>query len=202
MLDQSVGKDHEVEVAIAAGAHCVRSDHNQLELALLNLVINARDAMPDGGIIRVELDAERKDGGDEIVIRVIDQGEGMSADTQRRAVEPFFTTKAQGRGTGLGPGAGVRGDAAVGRFGRHRQQGRARDRRSRCGSRRATRRQRRAAARHRRFAAKRGRCGCCWSMTIRPCARRSPRSFEDGGHIVDSVGDGRVALTAIEHCRL
>jgi CheY-like chemotaxis protein len=86
-------------------------DRNQLESAILNLAINARDAMPDGGrlIVRTEnvsLDAKREiaslDAGDHVVITVGDSGCGMSPEVVARAFEPFFTTKPQGRGTGLG----------------------------------------------------------------------------------------------------
>jgi PAS domain S-box-containing protein len=85
-------------------------DANQLEMALLNLCVNARDAMPDGGAITVAASAERPpaDVGvrrrDETHVRlsVIDTGVGMDAETVKRAVEPFFSTKGLGKGTGLG----------------------------------------------------------------------------------------------------
>jgi CheY-like chemotaxis protein len=90
-----------------------RCDANQLENALLNLAINARDAMPDGGTLtittsNVELTAEsvrRLPGvaaGDYVLIQVADTGTGMSPDTVARAFEPFYTTKPIGQGTGLG----------------------------------------------------------------------------------------------------
>jgi PAS domain S-box-containing protein len=83
-------------------------DPTQLEMAILNLAINARDAMPEGGTITIE--AERQviaadpelEPGDYIVIRVADTGVGMSSEVARRAFEPFFTTKGVGKGTGLG----------------------------------------------------------------------------------------------------
>jgi CheY-like chemotaxis protein len=84
-------------------------DANQLELAILNLTLNARDAMPDGGDIilaaREESVAASNTGleaGNYIRVSVIDTGEGMDEDTLRRATEPFFTTKGVGKGTGLG----------------------------------------------------------------------------------------------------
>jgi len=76
----------------------IRADRNQLEQVLLNLILNARDAMPDGGEVSIETG-----GGDEIaVLTVRDTGTGMDQETLRRAFEPFFTTKEIGQGTGLG----------------------------------------------------------------------------------------------------
>jgi signal transduction histidine kinase len=90
----------------------IRIDPGQFEAALLNLALNARDAMPDGGMLRIEArnvmveagDAERHtiQPGDHVVIEIGDTGVGMEADTARRAFEPFFTTKGVGKGTGLG----------------------------------------------------------------------------------------------------
>lgn len=77
-----------------------QSDQDQLELALLNLAVNARDAMPGGGTIK--LSAEASDDGEWVVIRLSDTGTGMPPDVLARAVEPFFTTKERGKGTGLG----------------------------------------------------------------------------------------------------
>lgn len=86
------------------------ADRNQIELAILNLAINARDAMPLGGSLVLEtrngtLAAPQEDGlapGDYVAIAVTDTGSGMSPETLARAVDPFFTTKAEGKGTGLG----------------------------------------------------------------------------------------------------
>ena len=83
-------------------------DHNQVELALLNLVVNARDAMPGGGRLRIALDLQRPPPGDELPpgdylrLGVTDAGHGMDLATLRRAVDPFFSTKGPGKGTGLG----------------------------------------------------------------------------------------------------
>ena len=83
-------------------------DPNQFELALLNLAVNARDAMPDGGHIEISVDsvvARGKAGlpdGDYVCVQVKDTGAGMNEGTLRRAIEPFFTTKILGQGTGLG----------------------------------------------------------------------------------------------------
>jgi len=199
MLDQSLGTDHVVELNVAPGAHCVKSDFNQLELALLNLVINARDAMPLGGVIKIDISADHDGGRDDIIIRVIDQGEGMDVETRRRALEPFFTTKAQGRGTGLGL-------AQV--FGLMQQSGGSVDIHSAVG--RGTTVALRLPACHE-VPAARNRPADASIAQAKPlrlllvdddAAVRATisRLFEDDGHIVDSVGDGRIALTAIEHC--
>jgi signal transduction histidine kinase len=91
----------------AEGSTAVLADTNQIEMALLNLAINARDAMPDGGSLRFH--ARRAapppallPAGDYVCIAVSDSGEGMSADVAARVFEPFFTTKGVGKGTGLG----------------------------------------------------------------------------------------------------
>jgi CheY-like chemotaxis protein len=88
----------------------VLADRNQLEMALLNLAVNARDAMPDGGTITIEA-RERElapanvhalDAGPYAVLSIVDHGEGMDDKTLQQAMEPFFTTKGVGKGTGLG----------------------------------------------------------------------------------------------------
>jgi signal transduction histidine kinase len=107
LLAQSVGPSVRVELDIDEQARYVRSDSNQLELALLNLAVNSRDAMPDGGTLRIA--TSRTTGsdkglppGDYVEITVSDTGSGMTENVRRRAVEPFFTTKPTGQGTGLG----------------------------------------------------------------------------------------------------
>ena len=99
----------EVEVIAARPPPAVRVDPNQLEMALLNLAVNARDAMPSGGVLRIALDhrlaSEGEAGlpaGPYVRLSVEDTGEGMDAETLARAVEPFFSTKGVGKGTGLG----------------------------------------------------------------------------------------------------
>jgi signal transduction histidine kinase/CheY-like chemotaxis protein len=89
----------------------VRADPSGLEQVLLNLLINARDAMPEGGVVRIRTANRRHDEpgrrgvgahGDVVVLEVSDSGHGMSAETRERVFEPFFTTKGPGKGTGLG----------------------------------------------------------------------------------------------------
>ena len=107
VLGESV--THELRLAPEA-PHCF-CDANQLETALLNLVLNARDAMPDGGTVIVATGEERLEAkpdeddvepGHYVVMRVSDTGTGMPADVRDRVFEPFFTTKEVGKGSGLG----------------------------------------------------------------------------------------------------
>jgi PAS domain S-box-containing protein len=113
LLRHSIGADVRLETVLAGGLWRVEIDPNQLENVILNLVVNARDAMPDGGRLTVEtqnahLDdryAAAHDGvaaGQYVMLAVTDTGGGMSQDVIARAFDPFFTTKAVGRGTGLG----------------------------------------------------------------------------------------------------
>ena len=110
MLRQSVGPTIHITTEFPSDLAPTRVDPNQLELALLNLAINARDAMPDGGCLDLAAHGERVSAGtlpelaagDYIVIEVRDSGCGMDEATLKRASEPFFTTKDLGRGTGLG----------------------------------------------------------------------------------------------------
>ena len=103
ILRQSAGAAIDIEIRVDPGAGCVLSDPNQLELALLNLVVNARDAMPEGGTIRISaVPLPAREGSAEVELRIADTGKGMPPDVLRRATEPFFTTKPPGSGTGLG----------------------------------------------------------------------------------------------------
>ena len=112
LLDRALGETIQVETVLAAGLWQVRADPAQLESALLNLAVNARDAMPKGGKLTIETinafidekyahDYALK-SGQFVLIAVTDIGSGMSADALTRAFDPFFTTKAVGKGTGLG----------------------------------------------------------------------------------------------------
>ncbi len=109
-LRRSMGPGVEIETRFTVGLPPVLADANQVELALMNLVTNARDAMPDGGKILIEArelssEAQKEHGlspGHYVGLAVSDKGEGMDAQTLARAIEPFFTTKGVGKGTGLG----------------------------------------------------------------------------------------------------
>jgi CheY-like chemotaxis protein len=113
LLRRTIGPLHALEFVTAGGLWTTLCDPNQLESAILNLAINARDAMPDGGKLTIEtcnahLDdayvARQRDvtPGQYICICVTDTGMGMSREVIERAFEPFFTTKPLGQGTGLG----------------------------------------------------------------------------------------------------
>ncbi|MGE3333399.1 MAG: ATP-binding protein [Rhodospirillaceae bacterium] len=110
LFERTLGPAWKMETEIPNGLPLLRADINQLESALLNLVVNARDATPAGGRIRIfaeprTLTESTESGaqpGPYVVIAVEDTGEGMDDDTLRRAMEPFFTTKGVGKGTGLG----------------------------------------------------------------------------------------------------
>lgn len=98
LLRRLLGADIVLEVSTAAHALPVLIDPGQLEQLLVNLSVNARDAMPSGGRLTVTLGTEQ----DRAVMIISDTGQGMSAEVRAQAFEPFFTTKGQGKGTGLG----------------------------------------------------------------------------------------------------
>ena len=112
LLRRSLGASVEVETKLATGLHATMADPGQVENALLNLAINARDAMPAGGRLMIEtgeaaIDRESAHGagmqpGAYVMLSVSDTGKGMSPEVRRRAFEPFFTTKGPAAGTGLG----------------------------------------------------------------------------------------------------
>jgi PAS domain S-box-containing protein len=104
LLERTIGPNVTLETRFPMRLPHVMADRGQFELALLNLIVNARDAMPGGGSIVVAIDLPPLAGeGDKFVrLRVIDEGEGMDEQTLSRVTEPFFTTKGIGKGTGLG----------------------------------------------------------------------------------------------------
>ncbi|MFN3727096.1 MAG: response regulator [Allosphingosinicella sp.] len=111
LLAHTLGGLVEVEWQIGENPGCAFADEAQLELALMNLIINARDAMPDGGTITVASDnrtvtPDHAEGdltpGDYVVLSVSDTGHGIAPDMIEQVMEPFFTTKEVGKGTGLG----------------------------------------------------------------------------------------------------
>lgn len=102
LAGQSLETRHDLDCSAEPDTPSILSDKVQFELAILNLILNARDAMPDGGTVQVRAARVLEGGRPSVTISVADSGEGMDADTVRRAHEPFFTTKAQGAGTGLG----------------------------------------------------------------------------------------------------
>jgi PAS domain S-box-containing protein len=107
LLDGSLGGDLTVKTEFEPEAWAVHVDEGELETALLNLCVNARDAMPNGGTITIT--ARNRPGfveyplqGDFVELSVIDTGEGMDSETVSRCLEPFYTTKDVGKGSGLG----------------------------------------------------------------------------------------------------
>lgn len=113
MLKRSLGELVQLEMLHSPDIWCVEIDPSQLEASVLNLAVNARDAMPEGGRLTIEVDNAHLDEdfsaqnpdvppGQYAMVRVRDSGHGMSAETVARVFEPFFTTKEVGRGTGLG----------------------------------------------------------------------------------------------------
>ncbi|WP_438752284.1 PAS domain S-box protein [Pararhizobium sp. O133] len=110
LLQRSIGPRIEISTTFPLKLPKVQSDPNQLANALLNLVVNARDAMPDGGLITISarkqtlIARQMKDlsAGDYVCLSVKDEGEGMDSETLGKATTPFFTTKGVGKGTGLG----------------------------------------------------------------------------------------------------
>jgi signal transduction histidine kinase len=108
LISQAMRPDIAVEADIEPADAWIAADPDQLDLALLNLAINARDAMPDGGVVVITSREQTapaqlaQEAVRYIVISVIDTGHGMASDVLAKAAEPFFTTKGQGKGTGLG----------------------------------------------------------------------------------------------------
>jgi PAS domain S-box-containing protein len=103
LLRRAAGEDVRLDLHLNANAALVHIDAAQLEAAVLNLVSNARDAMPRGGTLQIKTEIASTDtGGAQVQLTIRDSGEGMSPGVAARAIEPFFTTKPIGKGTGLG----------------------------------------------------------------------------------------------------
>jgi PAS domain S-box-containing protein len=110
LLDRSLGPDMTLATRLPRQAVTVLADRTQLEMAVLNLAVNARDAMPGGGTVTIEVATKTLDdrdghglsAGSYALLSVIDHGMGMDEETVRHAIEPFFSTKGVGKGTGLG----------------------------------------------------------------------------------------------------
>jgi two-component system cell cycle sensor histidine kinase/response regulator CckA len=134
MVRRLIGEDILVQIVRQPGHGHITADKGQLEQVLLNLCLNARDAMPDGGVLKIETanvfvapgsPPTAGISGDQVMLCVSDTGEGMDEHTRERIFEPFFTTKPEGKGTGLGlstvygivqqSGATITVDTAVGK---------------------------------------------------------------------------------------
>ena len=102
IIRHTVGETIELRTALASGLWPALADRNQLETSLLNLVVNARDAMPEGGILTIETANERNADGDFVLLTVQDSGCGIAPEHLDKVFEPFFTTKETGKGSGLG----------------------------------------------------------------------------------------------------
>jgi signal transduction histidine kinase len=108
LIERSAGAAVELKVNLPDSLPLVLMDPGQIELALLNLIVNARDAMPDGGTLSIDVDERSAPLGRDLPpghyvrVSVVDTGSGMTPETLKRATEPFFSTKELGKGTGLG----------------------------------------------------------------------------------------------------
>jgi PAS domain S-box-containing protein len=112
MLERLIGEHIEVSLTLSPDLHLALADRSQIEQVLMNLVVNARDSMPEGGKLTVgttNVELENSSFHDQpmkegryVMLAVTDTGQGMTRETQRRLFEPFYTTKELGKGTGLG----------------------------------------------------------------------------------------------------
>lgn len=108
MLRRAIGENIQLELQLPDASHVVLADADTLDNVVINLVVNARDALSSGGVIHVRTALERRQGesdiadGEYVLISVTDNGSGIAPDVLEKVFEPFFTTKPVGRGTGLG----------------------------------------------------------------------------------------------------
>jgi two-component system cell cycle sensor histidine kinase/response regulator CckA len=105
MLDRVIGENIEFAIALDEDLGSISADNGQIEQIIMNLVVNARDAMPEGGTLAVatgNVTLDNASGDEYVVLTVTDTGEGMDAATVARIFEPYYTTKPRGAGTGLG----------------------------------------------------------------------------------------------------
>jgi PAS domain S-box-containing protein len=110
LLESTLGPKIDIQLCVGDDLPAARADANQLEMAILNLAVNARDAMPNGGVLTIQAEREqvfsshvaKLKKGHYIRLSVVDTGVGMDEGTVARAIEPFFSTKGIGKGTGLG----------------------------------------------------------------------------------------------------
>jgi signal transduction histidine kinase len=113
IIERLIGEDISIKVDLAPELHSVMADRTTIEQVIMNIVINARDAMPKGGSISIRTENRVVDEGyvrkypyaktgRHVCLTIEDTGEGMSSEVLKHIFEPFFTTKEQGRGTGLG----------------------------------------------------------------------------------------------------
>jgi signal transduction histidine kinase len=111
ILRRMIGEDIDLQTVLSPALEYVKADRGQIEQVLMNLAVNARDAMPQGGRLKITTknvevtqtsDRPQMPAGEYVMLMVTDSGLGMDAETQAQIFEPFFTTKGSGKGTGLG----------------------------------------------------------------------------------------------------
>jgi two-component system, cell cycle sensor histidine kinase and response regulator CckA len=102
MVGRVVGEDVDLQVGLSERPLVIHADSGLIDQVLMNLVINARDAMPAGGVLRLDTSRRAAAAGEHAVVRVVDHGVGIAPDALPRIFDPFYTTKAPGKGSGLG----------------------------------------------------------------------------------------------------
>ena len=102
MVRRVLGEDIDLQLLLSPRPLAIHADPGLIDQVLMNLVINARDAMPSGGWLRIETAARSSTAGEQVVVRVVDNGSGIPAACLPRIFDPFFTTKEAGKGSGLG----------------------------------------------------------------------------------------------------